>query len=221
MLYLRQRPCFTSQFHNAFGSVAFIILVSISVSCGNPPARRRLSRLVVHWSCAKLLPRCLSRDANELRQSGQQDWDLACSVGIFIMPRVQFIMQCLSGQRRERERGSRGSLVGRTAKSTHQRCHLALQASNQAPILPYSHIAQLLAWARFMHSSYGGPDGDFIVRRVTAELRPHRERGKAARSKPSLQTNMSDWSLLAPAAVAVAVSVVVLVVDISCWRYQP
>lgn len=64
------------------------------------------------------------------------------------------------------------------AMSTHQRCHLAPQASNQSPkdsTLPLSSPLpfSLSAVERFMYSSYGGPDGNFIVRRATAKLRPH------------------------------------------------
>lgn len=61
------------------------------------------------------------------------------------------------------------------AMSTHQRCHLAPQASNQSPkdFLSPPLSFSLSAVERFMYSSYGGPDGNFIVRRATAKLRPH------------------------------------------------
>lgn len=126
-------------------------------------------------------------------------------------------MQGLSGQGRQRER-QRTRVAASAAMSTHQRCHLAPQASNQSPKgfpIPLSLSLSLSATKRFMHSSYGGPDGNFIVRRATAKLRPHWGLFHA-----SFQTNMSDCSLLADtvavayAAAAVAVAVVV-VLDIS------
>lgn len=165
-------PNYLQVLHNAFCPVVIIIHVSNSVSSGNPPARpsSSLPRRCPHVrNCCpdayhETPTSCVSQGAR--LDLPLLSWNIYnASTAIYYAGPA-----CLGWG------AEKGNLAvpASAAMSTHQRCHLALLLL-LAPLHPSLSLSHS-PWARFMHSSYGGPDGNFIVRRATAELRPHRVR---------------------------------------------